>query len=32
LTIGYDPEEDARRFTVTDEGIVVIAKGTKLDE
>ncbi len=32
FSIGYDPEEDARRFTVTDEGIVVIAKGTKLDE
>jgi glucose-1-phosphate adenylyltransferase len=25
--IGYDPEEDARRFSITDSGIVVVPKG-----
>ena len=30
--IGYDPEADKRRFTVTDSGIVTISKGTKLSE
>jgi glucose-1-phosphate adenylyltransferase len=27
-SIGYDPAEDRRRFTVTDAGVVVIPKGT----
>jgi glucose-1-phosphate adenylyltransferase len=29
-TIGYDPEEDKKRFQVTPEGVVVIPKGMKL--
>ncbi len=28
--IGYDPEADAKRFTVTESGLVVISKGMKL--
>jgi ADP-glucose pyrophosphorylase len=28
--IGYDLDEDRKRFTVTDSGIVVIPKGTKI--
>ena len=28
--IGYDREADAQRFTVTESGLVVIAKGMKL--
>jgi glucose-1-phosphate adenylyltransferase len=28
--IGYDREADAKRFTVTESGIVVISKGMKL--
>ena len=30
--IGYDLEEDRRRFTVSPEGVVVIAKGTKAEQ
>ncbi len=29
--IGYDPQEDARRFQVTDSGIVIIPKGMRLE-
>lgn len=28
--IGYDPDEDRRRFTVTESGVVVISKGMKV--
>ena len=31
MTIGYDLEEDKKRFFVTDSGIVVVAKGTILE-
>ena len=30
MTIGYDLEEDRRRFHVTPEGVVVIPKGMKV--
>jgi glucose-1-phosphate adenylyltransferase len=29
--IGYDLEEDRRRFTVTDSGLVVIPKGAVIE-
>jgi len=29
--IGYEPDQDRRRFDVTDSGLVVISKGMKLD-
>lgn len=30
--IGFDPEQDRKRFVVTDSGIVVIPKGAKIDK
>ena len=32
FTIGWDREADRRRFVVTDSGVVVVPKGTRLDE
>lgn len=29
--IGYDPAEDKRRFTITESGLVVVAKGTVIE-
>lgn len=31
MAIGYDLEQDARRFTVTSEGVVVVPAGTRFD-
>jgi glucose-1-phosphate adenylyltransferase len=30
MVIGYNPKEDKKRFTVSDNGVVVVAKGTEL--
>jgi glucose-1-phosphate adenylyltransferase len=30
MVIGYDPDEDKKRFYVSDSGIVVVAKGTEI--
>ena len=30
MVIGYDAEEDKKRFEVTESGIVVVAKGTEI--
>lgn len=32
IEIGYDPDADRRRFTVTESGIVTISKGAKLSD
>jgi glucose-1-phosphate adenylyltransferase len=31
MVIGYDLEEDKKRFYVTESGIVVVAKGTEIE-
>jgi glucose-1-phosphate adenylyltransferase len=31
MVIGYNLEEDKKRFYVTESGIVVVAKGTEID-
>jgi glucose-1-phosphate adenylyltransferase len=32
FSIGYDIEKDAKRFTVTDSGVVVIPKGERIQQ
>ena len=32
FSIGYDLEKDAKRFTVTDAGVVVISKGERIQQ
>lgn len=31
IRIGYDPDEDKKKFTVTESGLVVVAKGTVIE-
>jgi glucose-1-phosphate adenylyltransferase len=32
FSVGYDPEEDAKRFTVTGSGVVVITRAERIEE
>ena len=32
FTVGYNLEEDAKRFTVSDSGVVVIPRGVQIEE
>jgi len=32
FSVGYNPEEDAKRFTVSESGVVVIPKGVRIEE
>ena len=30
IVIGYDPQEDKKRFYISESGIVIVAKGTEI--